>query len=690
MHALLNDIAIHPHWVLLAVFLVAFAESLVLIGTLVPAGIVLFTAGALIGAGALNVWLTLSIAAVGAVVGDGLSYEVGRTYYERLRTWQFVTRRTAMIDRGEQFVQRHGGKSILFARFFAPVRAVVPVIAGIAHMPRTKFYAVNVGSALAWSPAHILPGVLFGASIQLAEAVSGRLAVILIMMAGFVWFASWVTRVGIRTGLPVVESWRDRLWQWATRQPSGRFIRIKGWISLLLDLRRPESRSLLVLTLLLAASSLLFLGVMEDVITNHQLVSADGAIFHWLQGLRTSPVDYLMVGITGLGGAGVLWVVALTVLGWLLVCRCWRTAGYWVITTAFAQVLVKLLKLTISRPRPLNLYSGVEQYSFPSGHATSSMVIYGFLAFLIARRQAPPIRMLIAAITVVGIALIGFSRLYLGAHWLSDVLAGWSLGLAWITLTAIVYTSQQVKEDLHPGILAGLAMITILIGAPWTMHNQFSADLAGYTPAAQVRTVALDQWIDTEWRQLPQQRTEISGDNEEFFPLQWADSATRLQRRLTIAGWQPAPAWSIQAALLWLSPNTEVKDLPVLPKYDQGKSSELAFVALASARPTTRLILRLWRSDYLLEDPERQGNVPIWYGALYQEKLQRPWHLFMLGSTANFPDASVIPRLLPAGMQTVMPPITRNGLFRQVVLVPPQDQDLPMPCAADSSFPGKK
>ncbi|HWW08302.1 bifunctional DedA family/phosphatase PAP2 family protein [Collimonas sp.] len=674
MHALLNDIAIHPHWVLLVVFLVALAESLLLIGTLVPAGIVMFTAGALIGAGALNVWLTLGIAAVGAVIGDGLSYEVGRAYYQRLRTWQFVKRRSAMIDRGEQFVQRHGGKSILFARFFAPVRAVVPAIAGIAHMPRAKFYAVNLGSALAWSPAHILPGVVFGASLQLAQAVSGRLALILLMLVALVWSASWATRFGIRNGLPVVEQWRDRLLQWASRQPGGRFTRIKSWVFFFLDPRRPESQILPVLALLLVGSSWLFLGIVEDVITSDPLVGVDAAIFHWLQGLRTSAVDHLMVGVTELGGASVLWVVALTVLGWLLARRCWRTAGYWVITAAFAQVLVKLLKWAIGRPRPLNLYSGVEQYAFPSGHATSSMVIYGFLAFLIARRQPPLVRMFIAAVTVVGIALIGFSRLYLGAHWLSDVLAGWSLGLAWIVLMAIVYTNHQVKEELHPRILGALSMAALLAGAAWSMHTQFPADLARYTPAAQLKTVRLDQWLHAEWRQLPRQRTEISGDNEEFFSLQWADSATTLQNRLALAGWQPAAAWSLPAALLWLAPNTEVKDLPVLPKYDQGKSSELAFVALDPARPMTRMILRLWQSDYLLEDPAHRGNVPIWYGALYQEELRRPWHLFTLGRTVGFPDASLIPRLLQADMQTAVLPDTQSGLLRQIVLILPEGQ----------------
>jgi hypothetical protein len=236
---------------------------------------------------------------------------------------------------------------------------------------------------------------------------------------------------------------------------------------------------------------------------------------------------------------------------------------------------------------------------------------------------------------------------------------------------AIVYTHQQVKEDLHPRILAALTAVALLLGSTWTMHEQFSADLTGYAPTAKIKAVTLDQWTRTEWRQLPQQRTEISGDNEEFFPLQWADSATTLQRRLTLAGWQPAATWSMPAALLWLAPGTEVKNLPVLPKYDQGKSSELAFVALDPVRPLTRMILRLWQSDYLLEDSVHQDRIPIWYGALYQEKLQRPWHLFTLGSTANLPDASLISHLLQVDMRTAVLPKTQNGLFRQVVLVLP-------------------
>lgn len=674
MHALLNSIAAHPHGVLLVVFLVAFAESVAFIGTFVPAGIVMFTAGALIGTGALNGWVTLGIAALGAVAGDGLSYELGRRYSGRIRTWPISNRYAAVIDRGERFIQRHGGKSILFARFMGPVRAVVPLITGVAHMPRAKFYSVNIGSALAWSPAHILPGVVFGASIQLAEAVSGRLAVILIIVAALVWFVVWATRICIRVGLPIVKGWRDHLLQWAGRRSSW----LTRWMSYLFDPSKQESQVLLVLALLLLGSGWLFFGILEDVIAHDPLVGADAAIFNLLQALRSSFADHLMVGITELGGARVRLSVAVVVGVWLIVLRCWRTVGYWIITVGFAEGAVKLLKLAIGRPRPFGLYSGIEQFSFPSGHATGSVVIYGFLAFLLARKQSPLTRMSITVITAVGVVLIGFSRLYLGAHWLSDVLGGWSLGLAWIALVAVVYTHHQVSEGVRPSALGGLVTVALLVCGTWAITHQFAADLARYTPAVDTHTFTLDQWADPGWRQLPQRRMEISGDNEEFFPVQWAASTATIQNRLTRAGWQPAPPWSAQSALLWLTPNTPVRDLPVLPKYDQGKSSELAFVAFDPARPMTRTVLRLWPSNYTLVNSTRDANVPIWYGALYREKLERPWHLLTLGVAQDFSAVSAIPDILSAELRVMTRSITQNGSMQQVVLVLPENPAMPL------------
>lgn len=158
MHAWLNSIAAHPYWVLAIVFGVACAESLAVFGALVPAGVVMFAAGALIGAGALNGWITLAVAALGAMAGDGISYEIGHRYHREVRAWWVARGHEVTYQRGEHFVERHGGKSIILARLFAPVRALVPLVVGVARMPRRMFYPINIVSALAWSPAHIGPG----------------------------------------------------------------------------------------------------------------------------------------------------------------------------------------------------------------------------------------------------------------------------------------------------------------------------------------------------------------------------------------------------------------------------------------------------------------------------------------------------------------------------------------------------
>ena len=187
-------------------------------------------------------------------------------------------------------------------------------------------------------------------------------------------------------------------------------------------------------SVLILAAGWLFLGVVEDVVAKDTLVQVDLAVFQFLQQLRTEAIDRVMIAITGMGSVGVLLPLAVTVTLWLVWRRSWHTAAYWVGVAAFGEVLVQLLKFTLGRRRPLDLYTGVEQFSFPSGHAVVSTVMLGFLAFLLSRRpdDADP-RVVIAALAGLYVALVAFSRLYLGAHWLSDVVGGISLGVAWVS-----------------------------------------------------------------------------------------------------------------------------------------------------------------------------------------------------------------------------------------------------------------
>jgi membrane protein DedA with SNARE-associated domain/membrane-associated phospholipid phosphatase len=670
MHAWLASLGAHPYLVLAVVFAVACAESLAVVGTFVPAGLVMFAAGALIGAGALNGWATLAVATLGAVAGDGISYELGRRYHREVRAWWAAKGHEASYARGERFVQRHGGKSIALARFFAPVRAIVPLIAGAAGMPRRRFYTINVASALAWAPAHIGPGIVFGASAQLAGAVSGRLAAMLLLMAALLWLVVRLTRLALRHGVPFVKTAS----QMAVRRLCRRYPRLASRLSRLADAGEPGSQTLVVLALLFVGSVWLFLGTLEDVVAHDPLVRADVVIYSFLQTLRTAPTDYVMAAAVELSAYGAGLAVAAAVLVWLIVQRCWRTAGYWIFAVAVASVLSPAIEAGRHHARPFTWQEGAAHAPWPSGAAAFNVLVYAFLGWLLVRRQAPLWRSAVITVVAVWVALAGFARLYLGENWLADVLEGWSLGLAWFAVLAGVYLYRGVRDDVRPKRLPFIVGAVLAVFGSWSIAAYLEADLARYSPGTRETVLTPSQWTDGGWRALPARRTELSGDEEEYFPLQWADGSDAFRDRLESAGWRAAPAWTAQSALLWLSPKTSVDALPVLPKLAQGESSELAFEKFDPGQPMNRLVLRLWRSHYRLAAGSIAGNpasVPIWYGALYQEAFHRPWQLVTIGITTSWPDASAVASRLPADLRALNRSTMQGGSVRRVVLVLP-------------------
>lgn len=146
-------------------------------------------------------------------------------------------------------------------------------------------------------------------------------------------------------------------------------------------------------------------------------------------GLRLAMIDF-----TALGGRTVLTTVVVLALGLLAIRQLWLTAGLVLAATLIGSILSGSAKLLFGRPRPelVDHLVEVRGLSFPSGHATNSAIIYLTLALLIT--QVVPGRSTRAYIiggAVLLTGIIGVSRVYLGVHWPSDVLAGWSIGTCW-------------------------------------------------------------------------------------------------------------------------------------------------------------------------------------------------------------------------------------------------------------------
>ena len=159
----LDFIKSHSDWAALIMFITAFGESFAFISLLFPGTTILIAAGTLLSAGTLPVMPILVGAVFGAVFGDSVSYWLGRSFGGAIaRVWPF-TRHPDLLSRGILFFQRHGGKSVFIGRFFGPIRAVIPLAAGIMQMPRGRFWFANVTSALVWAPMLLFAGDAVGA-----------------------------------------------------------------------------------------------------------------------------------------------------------------------------------------------------------------------------------------------------------------------------------------------------------------------------------------------------------------------------------------------------------------------------------------------------------------------------------------------------------------------------------------------
>src|SRR6201992_133686 len=157
-HALADFVRDHQAWAAPIVLVLAFGESLAFISLLIPAWGALVAIGALIGASGISFWPVCIAGGIGAALGDGISYWFGHKYKETVAQMWPLSRYPEILPRGEAFVKNWGVPSIFIGRVFGPLRASVPLAAGIFEMPYLPFQIANFVSALVWSGVLLLFG----------------------------------------------------------------------------------------------------------------------------------------------------------------------------------------------------------------------------------------------------------------------------------------------------------------------------------------------------------------------------------------------------------------------------------------------------------------------------------------------------------------------------------------------------
>ena len=611
LDTLLPFISNHSHLTYFVIFVTSFSESLALVGLLIPGTVVMFGIGALVGMGGIALKPTLIMAALGAIAGDAVSYWLGRHYQERLKTiWPF-SKYDQVLEEGEKFFRKHGGKSVFFGRFIGPIRPVIPIVAGIMNMPGYHFTFVNVTSAIAWALAYVLPGVVLGTSLTIAGIVSTRLIVLTLLVCTLLWIFFWVSKKIFKLLILKSNRWLETLYRWTKANADRQIKTTRSFTSFLLPRYEEEAPIFFVMGFLFIFCLSGFLVVAQSVFLKLSIIQWDKNIFYFLQSIRNPIFDKLFVIITEMGDFIVFVLVFLALILVLLLQKAYVSTFYSLISLVGSIALVRLFKWTFQLQRPIaGLYHGISMWGFPSGHTAHSAVLCGTMTIILMRAlrqlkvssRTTRIFNLVSLSTAVTVSsAIGFSRIYLGAHWLSDVLGGFFLGWTWVSFWTLLYLKSTI-ERINPRTFVILPVSIFIIVGGWNISSHMQEDLLTYAPHLPINKITLSEWIHYEWKKLPPWRTDMSGKIKQPFLIQYAGSTEALTKELAIAGWQRANSIGLKSVLTTLSPKVTLDDLPIFPHLYNGKFEKLI---LFKDLDKTRLVLRLWSTRLVILPRDR-------------------------------------------------------------------------------------
>jgi membrane protein DedA with SNARE-associated domain/membrane-associated phospholipid phosphatase len=399
----------------------------------------------------------MAVAAMGAIIGDSLGYEIGKHLGPRLRRsrlgrWVGEER----WGRAEGYLAHHGGRAVFFGRFVGVFRAMVPTIAGLSRMPYRTFLPWNAIGGLIWAPGFVLLGYVAGGSYHQVAKWAGRASTVLVILVmGVVAIVLGARAVVRREG--AVRTWaRSQSQRPGVARLLGRFERQLSYVARRL---RPNAAFGLSLTAGLAGVAVLgcaFGIVVQDVISRKDLAGLDGTVYRFLFDHRAPALTTASRVVADVGGTVVLSLLTMALAGLVW----WRTRKTRdlvlpLLAVAGSWALVELIKVAVHRPPPpvADMLAGAPGFAFPSGQATRSaacLLTVAFVASGALHSWRSKVVAVTAAVTVS--ILIGVARLTLAVHWLTDVLGGWALGVLWFAVVVVV---SEVGTSLHQRQEAG-------------------------------------------------------------------------------------------------------------------------------------------------------------------------------------------------------------------------------------------
>jgi undecaprenyl-diphosphatase len=476
-----------------------------------------------------------------------------------------------------------------------------------------------------------IAAVLLGAVLI---AIFGTIALVHYYSSIRTWLGGLLRRLGralLATGLP----------QWLAR----RFPRLARFVRE--HIARSSATGMVLVTVLLAASAAVwfFVVLLIQVVTGGTLTGTDTRIINLVATLRTPGADTVMFILTVLSNAQTVAVISAVAILFALLLARYEDALLIFLALGASSLFLMLVKLLVARPRPPLETARIVQggFSFPSGHSTISATLFGTLAYLAIRAlRSEPAKILIGIVAALLVLGVGISRVYLGVHYPTDVLAGWASGALWVLLVIAAEDLFPPKpKKLVPAIQRAadvVALVALLsVGGLYlaTVYREIPPP-PRVTPAPP-QVVTLDTVPSVVKQSLPLYTEGLFGSRQEPVSLIFIGSRADLEAAFSAGGWTEAAPFGFGSVVGGFTAAISGRgdpDGPVTPSFLGDQPNALAFNLPVGSTFAKRHHIRFWPTDVVTTDGR-----PIWEAtASFDEG-------FELAPSSGFPTHHIAPNI---------------------------------------------
>jgi membrane protein DedA with SNARE-associated domain len=426
------------NWTYLVVGVMAFFETGAFVGLIAPGETFLIFGGVVAGQGTISLVVLIAITWTCAVLGDLASFYAGRRLGRQflVKHGPKVQITEARIRQVEAFFDRHGGKAIFLGRFVGLVRAVNPFLAGSSGMPIRRFLPYDILGAGAWATMLLTLGYIFWQSfdkvLDYAERGTLALGTVIVVVAAVVWAYRHFRE----------EENRERAARWVDVQldrpglrPLGKYVIypvarwLRGPLVFFWNRITPGDLGLELTTQLAIAAVGSFAYAANAIgLRDNRTMPGDRTAFRWADEIRHHALDTIARALTHLGSLPVVGAATLVTVVVLVMRRRIIESATLASGLIITYVAVHVATEVVDRPRPSHPLVETAGQSYPSAHAAYA---FAWVAIAVVLTRTLPGLARTTAVIVAAVILaaaIGLTRIYLRAHYLSDVIGGWGMG----------------------------------------------------------------------------------------------------------------------------------------------------------------------------------------------------------------------------------------------------------------------